>query len=126
VLTLLRPHGWGKSVFLKMLTHYYDCAYRDAPIVNIPGGNTPSACQYMTMTIDLSRVAHKVGRLVVGTPREPGVSMAIGAALDEEMLGVIDDVCDRYKLSGMVDRTVSTGYPVELVVSQQQKALRYA
>jgi hypothetical protein len=94
VSVILRPKRWGKTVFLKMLAAYYDAANAAAPLVRVPGGDTPLAHSFTILKLNVANVA----RALPSTVTESGTDMEARTkeALDAEVRLAVADATQRY------------------------------
>lgn len=94
VTMLLRPKQWGKSVFLNLLATYYDSAHAAAPLVRVPGGDTPLAHSFSILKLDVSNAA----RALSSSVSESDVQARVVAALDAEVRFAVADAISRYRI----------------------------
>jgi hypothetical protein len=96
VAVLLRPKRWGKSTFLNLLIAYYDSTA--APLVHVPGGNTPFAHSFTVLKLDLANVARALSSQVVGADVH-NVQERTAAALDAEIRRAIYRATEQYGIA---------------------------
>jgi hypothetical protein len=100
IVVLLRPQRWGKTVFLNLLSAYYDVAQAPAPFVHISGGDTPLAHSFSILRFDLANVARALpSSAVAGTHAE--TQAAVKSALDCEVRYAVEDFIARYGVAGL-------------------------
>jgi len=103
VSVILRPKRWGKSVFLKMISSYYDSANATAPLVRVPTGDTPLAHSFTILKFDVANVARALSSFVA----ERDVQTRVAAALDAEVRLAVRRAVYRYNIPG-IDMTLTT------------------
>ena len=97
VLIVLRPKRWGKSVFLEMLSTYYDVMNAATPLVRVPMGDTKLAHSFTVLKFDVANVARALSSAVAVSDMQARVA----AALDAEVRLAVADAADRYNIPNL-------------------------
>lgn len=94
VVALLRPQGWGKTLFLNMLRAYYDCARAAAPLVRVPSGDTALAHSFAILRFGLETIN---GTTRYSTSDDDKVAV-VEAALDALVFRCVQSFIARYRV----------------------------